>query len=405
MNVVDYTCLVACTSRKAAQPTKAELLYKSPLFFGARQYAQERCSRWFILSAKHGLVLPDQHLAPYDEALHGLKPAERQAWANRVLNRFLPLVPTSSHVVFLAGDPYRDPLSDLLGQAGYQASAPLSALGIGSQVAWLQRLERERSRIAHLDRFYGLLERLRVLRGAKPCTLSSYSVRDVASRGIYFFFERSESRMLSPAQARVVRIGTHSVSQGSKATLWGRLRTHRGADGGKGNHRGSIFRLHVGEALLRRSDIASDFSSWGIGQSARQTIRMAEEEIELQVSEIIGAMSMLCLEVADASSADSDRSYLERNLIALVAGANGPIDLPSSDWLGHHSSRSAVRDSGLWNVNYVYDDYDSQVLDILEEYVRAAEGSRAKITKSLAPSGWRQTMRTNVTRTKQMPLL
>ena len=104
---------------------------------------------------------------------------------------------------------------------------------------------------------------------------------------------------------------------------------------------------------------------------------------------MIGAMRVLWLEVADAASADSDRAYLERNLIALIAGPRGPIDLPSERWLGRWSSRDAIRSSGLWNVNHVHETYDPHALDLLEEYVETTEGSRPFDGKSRAPRGWR----------------
>ena len=179
------------------------------------------------------------------------------------------------------------------------------------------------------------------------------------------------------------------MSQGSKATLWNRLRTHRGGSNGLGNHRGSIFRLHVGESLIRRGELESIFSTWGAGQSATAEIRLHEQEIELAVSEHIGEMPVAWVEVHDEASADSDRTYLERNFIALLAGPTGPLDLPSGNWLGHWSGREAVRYSGLWNVNHVYENFDPTALDIFEKYIEVGEGTRPRPTESLAPKGWR----------------
>jgi hypothetical protein len=54
----------------------------------------------------------------------------------------------------------------------------------------------------------------------------------------------------------VVRVGTHALTAASSATLWDRLRQHRGhlggRDPGSGNHRASVFRRHVGAALIGR---------------------------------------------------------------------------------------------------------------------------------------------------------
>jgi hypothetical protein len=67
---------------------------------------------------------------------------------------------------------------------------------------------------------------------------------------VYFFFEDGEVR--ADGGLRLVRVGTHALTATSKATLWGRLRQNRGQVGGRspggGNHRGSVFRRHVGAA-------------------------------------------------------------------------------------------------------------------------------------------------------------
>jgi len=55
---------------------------------------------------------------------------------------------------------------------------------------------------------------------------------------------------------RVVRVGTHGLKTGSTSTLWGRVHQHRDTREGGGNHRGSVFRLHVGQALAAHLDDA-----------------------------------------------------------------------------------------------------------------------------------------------------
>ena len=105
---------------------------------------------------------------------------------------------------------------------------------------------------AELDRFYSLLARL----GSVPLqggALAAYTGRSRwPTRGVYFFQEPGEHRKGYQDVPRIVRVGTHAVSANSKATLWNRLRTHRGDRAGDGSHRSSVFRLHVGAALLAR---------------------------------------------------------------------------------------------------------------------------------------------------------
>lgn len=403
MNTV---CLVACTSRKGAYPAPAEFIYRSPLFAAARSYAETRCQQWFILSAKYGLLSPSDIIEPYNESLLSLNDEARRLWAEKVFSVLNARIEPKSRLIYLSGSAYRSHLDILLKEAGHETAAPLSFLGIGSQVAWLQRVAREAARLAYIDRFYGLLNRIRLARKTPSRRLSGLSPSEVNSnRGIYFFFEDGEKRMTAPFDDRVTRIGTHAVSAGSKATLWNRLRTHRGGIDGLGNHRGSIFRLHVGDSIIRQSELEPIFSTWGIGQSATQAIRALEEEIELAVSQTLGQMRVLWLEVDDEPSADSDRSFLERNLIALLAGPDGPIDLPSDRWLGRWSSRDAIRTSGMWNVNHVFEDFDPRALDVLEEYVKVAEGVMNRPMASLAPKEWRTAVRNDRSPKRQITLL
>lgn len=58
-------CLVSCVSKKNDYPCLARDLYVSPWFVGARRYEESLGVPWYILSAKYGLVAPDQVIAPY----------------------------------------------------------------------------------------------------------------------------------------------------------------------------------------------------------------------------------------------------------------------------------------------------------------------------------------------------
>src|SRR5262249_33038415 len=87
-------------------------------------------------------------------------------------------------------------------------------------------------------------------------------------RGGYFFFEQGEMRSHSAIHQRVGRVGTHALTATSPTTPWNRLSQHRGTMTPKGgNHRGSIFRLLIGAALLAREG-KGDCMSWGLGNSA-----------------------------------------------------------------------------------------------------------------------------------------
>ena len=148
---------------------------------------------------------------------------------------------------------------------------------------------------------------------------------------------------------RVVRIGTHALKIGSSTTLWKRLSQHKGQEkSGRGNHRGSIFRLIVGTAL--NTNDATRCSTWGQGQTADKSVRAAEITLEERVSHVIGRMPFVWLAIQDEPGPASLRGYIERNAIALLSNYGKPaIDPPSPGWLGHKCNRDKVRQSGLWN--------------------------------------------------------
>ena len=156
----ETVCLIACTSRKGLYPAAAEFIYKSPLFAAGRSYAERRADKWFILSAKHGLLSPSDEIAPYDESLHRVDEAGRERWALKVNDQLKLRIVAKSKVVFLAGAAYRSNLEPLLRAQGHATAAPMSSLGIGSQVAWLQKVVRNEARLRDMDRFYALVQRL-----------------------------------------------------------------------------------------------------------------------------------------------------------------------------------------------------------------------------------------------------
>ena len=194
---------------------------------------------------------------------------------------------------------------------------------------------------------------------------------DWPSRGVYFFFEPGEFRTHNCAEPRVVRVGTHALISGSRTTLWNRLSNHRGvAASGLGNHRGSIFRLLVGTALMTRQPSCA-IHTWGHGSSAGRNTRDAEAPLERLVTDIIGKMPLLWLRIDDPpGSAGNRRAYIERNSISLLTNFDRtPCDPPSANWLGLHCARSKVRRSGLWNQQHVEDPYDPVLLDVFDRLV------------------------------------
>lgn len=191
-------------------------------------------------------------------------------------------------------------------------------------------------------------------------------------RGVYFFFEEGEQRSTSGAGLRVVRVGTHAVSEGAKSRLWDRLSSHRGAaKSGGGSHRVSVFRRLLGEALSEKSR-SLKFSTWGKGMTATRQIREIEKPLERIVSQYIREMKVLWIEANDEPSKNSVRKFIERNSIALLSNHKQQVEIDpfSSLWLGKYSRQAKVRLSGLWNSDHVDEDYNPAFLGTFRDLVQ-----------------------------------
>ena len=131
--------LVGCASTKLGRPAPARELYVSQLFKKASAYAAQTCDRWYILSAKHGLVHPDQLLDPYDQRLGitalGQEPIHN--WADRVrvqLAAELSAIPRVT-LVILAGAQYQT----VARPCQWPFEIPMKGLGIGQQLGYLTK--------------------------------------------------------------------------------------------------------------------------------------------------------------------------------------------------------------------------------------------------------------------------
>lgn len=225
-----------------------------------------------------------------------------------------------------------------------------------------------------LERFYDLLGELSRKVGGVRCLSQCDGRKGWPQRGVYLFFEPGELREDGHAP-RVVRVGTHAVRKGVKSTFWGRLAQHKGHSGasypGGGNHRGSVFRFHVGTALLNTRTYPPEAGAhWEQRNKVPPAVKGSEYVLELDVSQHIGQMPFLWVDVPDDAGPHSDRGLIEAGTVALLSNyGKPPIDPPSSGWLGLHASNDKVRRSGLWNVNYVDGVYDLGFLVTLRRYV------------------------------------
>ena len=80
--------LISCTKSKQNYPCKASEMYSnSNLFRKAYAYATKNYDFVAILSAKYGLLFPDDEIEPYNLTLNNMKPLQRKEWAKKVFDQ------------------------------------------------------------------------------------------------------------------------------------------------------------------------------------------------------------------------------------------------------------------------------------------------------------------------------
>lgn len=228
------------------------------------------------------------------------------------------------------------------------------------------------NRLDDLKKFYDLIHTLGRAVGGPRSLVDCTAKLSWPSRGVYFFTEGGENRVHTGIGPRIVRVGTHALKKDAMTSLWGRLSQHRGqVRSGGGNHRGSIFRLIVGTALIAKHHYS--VPTWDDRKpSAPINVRAVELALEREVSKTIGAMPLIWVPIDDEPGDQSVRGCIERNTIALLSNfGKEAIDPPSPEWLGHYCNRELVRVSGLWNAKHVDETYDPKFLDELQVRIKA----------------------------------
>jgi hypothetical protein len=178
--------------------------------------------------------------------------------------------------------------------------------------------------------------------------------------GIYFFYEEGEHSGHS-GQPRIVRIGTHR-----DGNFRSRIADHFLSDGRRldlhvnkpAPKDRSIFRKQLGRALLAK-DKDPYLEVWNIDFTTRRNRQTygnrrnltKERDIEEEVSRLLREkFSFRCLEL-ELAVARMGSAGLEAALIGTVA--NCGVCKPSPTWLGLHSPKLEIRQSGLWLVQHL----------------------------------------------------
>lgn len=127
---------ISCVKSKRSSNCAAKDMYTSPLFRLRLLYAQKlQPQKIFILSAKYGLLKPDDVIAPYEKTLKTMKASERSAWAEKVLLALRQEADLQEDkFIFLAGELYR---KNLVGHIRH-CEVPMDGMPLGRQLQWLK---------------------------------------------------------------------------------------------------------------------------------------------------------------------------------------------------------------------------------------------------------------------------
>lgn len=126
--------LIGCGKTKLPTRALGRMLYTGNLFRAAKAYAQKHGSSWYILSAKYGLVDPDDVLDPYDLVLTDLDRRDRELWGEHVRRSLKKAGVWDREIVFLAGSEYARAVS-----GAPAVKFPLQGLGIGERLRWFNQ--------------------------------------------------------------------------------------------------------------------------------------------------------------------------------------------------------------------------------------------------------------------------
>ena len=114
------------------------MYFPSDLFSKAYAYAEQKYDFVAILSAKYGLLFPNDEIEPYDLTLNNMGVLERREWAKKTFTQMKNKLQLKDFdkIFFHAGKKYREHLIPKLENLGVKCEIPLKGLRFGEQLAW-----------------------------------------------------------------------------------------------------------------------------------------------------------------------------------------------------------------------------------------------------------------------------
>jgi hypothetical protein len=126
VTVAARVVLIGSSGATASGPVRVGDLFQSAGFARAREHAVHSRLPWFVLSAKHGLLEPDDVVAPYDLQLGDASTVYRSAWGEWVAAQLGERVQLAGATVEVHGGvDFAQPLRQPLARRGAALELPL----------------------------------------------------------------------------------------------------------------------------------------------------------------------------------------------------------------------------------------------------------------------------------------
>lgn len=197
---------------------------------------------------------------------------------------------------------------------------------------------------------------------ALPLFSYPFDLISLPTNGIYFFYERGEISGHNSEKQRIVRVGTHRDGNFRSRIAQHFLLDERKMAFTKDQpppHDRSVFRKHIGRALLNR---ARDpyLSVWGKIDFTTPKIRNTKGHLrdiskEVAIEQVVTQtlrqeFSLSYIEIQDEAQRMGSQG-LERALIGTLARC--PQCRPSAHWLGRYHPDPRISTSGIWLVHHL----------------------------------------------------
>lgn len=244
--------LVGCSRSKAPAPAPARDLFQGLGFRRARAHAVASGAPWFVVSAKYGLLAPDDVVGPYDVYLPDRSARYRAAWGEWVVAQLGERQALGGASIEMhASEAYSAPLRDPLRRLGASLHEPLAGPRQGERLAWYDTGGPEWEGAGTPDVRVLLDERTAV----PPARFLAAGRTAAASPGLYsWWVDQAGAHDLSAGLGHRVAPGlvyagraggVRPSGKESANTLWGRIaEMHLG-----GSRQFSTFRLPLAAAL------------------------------------------------------------------------------------------------------------------------------------------------------------